>query len=327
MFWGTILLHLALLILGGRIPLYVPESTNASGTEEDEWVRWTPYELPVLPWSAAVVGLTLLFFFIVFYGNSSYQRFYQLYGHTVGIGGTTMEWVCLVRSCSTGLAEPERSTARWNATRFVLAAAHVLYYALHGESISEDEWRMIVLRQLLSESEVCLLKAYKGFRPFLAVCWALESAQTMCASAGQHGDGWTAWQFREVAFKFRGHCGQIVNLLKQPVPFPYFHLLNVIMLLQLLLLSYALACFPQIAPYFSILILVFATAVLIGMRGLAVQLSNRDHATPPPHHCHTTATPPHRHTTAMPLHHCHTATLPHCHTATPPHGHTARPPH
>ena len=45
-------------------------------------------------------------------------------------------------------------------------------------------------------------------------------------------------------------------------------------LCQLGLLSYALAGVPSIAPYFSIMIMVFITIVLLGMRGLAVQLSN-----------------------------------------------------
>ena len=281
MFWFTILLHIALLILGGRIPLYLPdisgESGSGEGSGDDEglqWVLWEPFSLPVLPWPPAVVGLTLLFFFIVFYGNSSYQRFYTLYGHCVGIGGTTMEWVSLVKAHSVGLDEPALSTAQWNTTRYILAAAHILYYALHGDSISEDEWQMMGARELLSAGELEVLKAYKGFKPFLAVSWGLDAAKAMCAQTGERDNGWSSWQFREVAFKFRGHCGQIINLLKQPVPFPYFHLLNVIMLLQLLLLSYALAGFPLIAPYFSTTIIGFSTVVLLGMRGLAVQLSN-----------------------------------------------------
>ena len=33
---------------------------------------------------------------------------------------------------------------------------------------------------------------------------------------------------------------QIVNILKQPVPFPYFHLLNVMLFITLMFLGYAL---------------------------------------------------------------------------------------
>ena len=43
-----------------------------------------------LSWSTAMLGIPLLFFFIVFYNNNSYQRFYTLYGHTVGMGARLM---------------------------------------------------------------------------------------------------------------------------------------------------------------------------------------------------------------------------------------------
>lgn len=299
MFWLVNLSHIAYLILGGRIEIRVPHggmfgggnSTGAgAGTgSEVEWRVWTPLSLPVLPWSTAVVGLTLLFFFIVFYGNASYGRFYQLYGHCVGIGGTTMEWVALVKQHSAGMREPERSSAQWNAVRFVLAAGHLLYYALHGDGLSDDEWQMIVLRDLLTEGEVEALKAYKGMKPFLAICWGLDHAKLMFArahhphlqhnsAASVHAEELMMAPMREVAFKMRGHMGQIINLLKQPVPFPYFHLLNCILLVQLLLISYALAGVGSgtgaLAPYFSIGIMAFITIVLLGMRGLAVQLSN-----------------------------------------------------
>ena len=52
-------------------------------------------------------------------------------------------------------------------------------------------------------------------------------------------------QFRDVVFSFRGHCGQIVNLLKQPVPFPYFHLLNLMLLVQLVCLLVVLNVDPS----------------------------------------------------------------------------------
>lgn len=254
MFWLTLTSHVALLILGGRIR--IPSSSKTvsvspfqNGTRGSEGAgsdAWEAFDLPTLPWSSAVVGLTLLFFFTVFYGNASYARFYQLYGHCVGIGGTTMEWVSLVKAHSMGLAESARVAAQWNAVRLVLAATHLLYYTLHGENISEDEWKMIMVRDLLTEAEVSTLKTYKGFKPFIVLCWALELVNQMVAQAkaspnahaqgqvqvvqvGLHTHELIMWQFREVVFKFRGHCGQIINLLKQPVPFPYFHLLNVIM--------------------------------------------------------------------------------------------------
>ena len=229
-----------------------------------------------------MIILPLLIFFIVFYGNSSYSRFYTLYGHTVGLGANAMEWTALVKlhSVSTDRA------GQWNAVRLLLAGMNILYYSLFGPGLDDGEWSRIMERNLLSHEEVWRLKSYEGFKPFLAVCWALEEAQKLVEAKGR-GDKSLHYdlgqsiraehihsQFRDVAFSFRGHCGQIVNLLKQPVPFPYFHLLNVMLLVQLMALAYSLACLSDNRPYFSIPIMVMVSTVLIGMRGLAVQLSN-----------------------------------------------------
>jgi predicted membrane chloride channel (bestrophin family) len=262
-----------LLLLGGRIPL--------AGS-------WEPLVLPALPWKVGTIGLPLLFFFIVFFGNASYGRFYQLYSHCVGIGGATMEWVALVKTSTKHIAEPERVAAQWHAVRLILAAQHLLYYSLYGDGVQDAEWRMIAKRGLLTAREVQTLKQYGGMKPFLAVCWALDYVTAVITrdanivlsqrdTAKAVATEVLLMQFREIIFKFRGHCGQIINLLKQPVPFPYFHLLNFILVLQLLLIAYALACDPSLdalPPYFALLLLVFISIVLIGMRGLAVQLSN-----------------------------------------------------
>ena len=45
---------------------------------------------------------------------------------------------------------------------------------------------------------------------------------------------------QEKAFAFRGHCGQIHNLLQQPVPFPYFHILNLMLVITLTIVAYIL---------------------------------------------------------------------------------------
>ena len=218
---------------------------------------------------------------MVFYNNNSYSRFYTLYGHTVGLGANTMEWVALVKLHSL----PNDRAGQWNSVRLLLAGMNILYYSLFGGDMDNAEWSRIVERNLLSYDEVMTMKDYKGFKPFLAVFWALEEAQQLVARKSvidrslnyDLGQSVRAEhihsQFREVAFSFRGHCGQIINLLKQPVPFPYFHLLNLMLFAQLNLLAFVFA-HSNIPPYWSSPIMMMVSVVLIGMRGLAVQLSN-----------------------------------------------------
>ena len=289
LFWITQMLHIGLLILNGRIPIGRSVPVTINGTKIDGDFVWTPYfepiELPILNWGTALVGLPLLFFFIVFYNNNSYQRFYQLYGHTVGMGGKVMEWTSLVKSHSLG-ETAEHRWAQWHSVRLMLAGMNILYYSLFGTGVDKDEWKKMNERDLLTEDECRILRGYKGFAPFLAVYWALDEAKSLISEKALHDESYhhdlgqgmrdemIHEQFRQCAFEFRGHCGQIVNLLKQPVPFPYFHLLSVMLLIQLLLLAYTLACTANSNVYFSIPVMIVVSIVLIGMRGLAVQLSN-----------------------------------------------------
>ena len=59
------------------------------------------------------------------------------------------------------------------------------------------------------------------------------------ASAVRYELRWN--EFLEAALKLRAECSMIVNLLKQPVPWAYYHLLSLMTFVTLLLVSYYLA--------------------------------------------------------------------------------------
>ena len=80
-----------------------------------------------------------------------------MYGHCVGIGGATMQWVALVK-----LHLPDKVNVHWNAIRHILAAGHVEYYSLSGGELTPSEWKIISGRDLLTPREIETLKAYKG---------------------------------------------------------------------------------------------------------------------------------------------------------------------
>ena len=91
---------------------------------------------------------SLLIFFIVFYGGQQYTRFRMFYSHCVGLGGTTMNWVSLVRNHL-----PPDPHLQWHTTRLILASMHILYYTLNesksGMQIDSGEWNAIHERQVL----------------------------------------------------------------------------------------------------------------------------------------------------------------------------------
>ena len=237
-----------------------------------------------------------------------------MYGHCVGIAGSIMCWVAMVK-----LHLVDDANVRWNAVRFMLAAAHVEFYGLSGGQLTAEEWLVVQGRNLLTDEEVLTIKKYKGFKPFLPIYWALcevraqltSQAKTSKAASSRLrtqstsgrarlesggsvydfvGDEDNAaldemmigthpvflafeWdEFSKIAFELRGHCSQIANLLKQPVPWAYFHLLNLSTFLVLFLYGYGLVDMAE----WPLTVLVYAVVCLIfmGMKELSVAMAD-----------------------------------------------------
>lgn len=192
-----------------------------------------------LDWKAAIVPSSLLSFMLVTFTNQCFDRYFQLLNHCVGLHGSIMEWASLIK-LEFGHKE---ASLQWNLLRLLLGALQVHYALLGGDTvnkdgamvkgISEDEWRAIRHRNLLSRDEITRLSGYNGFKPFLPVGWALAEvkggllntdATTAIRAAIDDLPAKTAFAaFREVAFRFRGHSSATFNLLNAPVPFAYFH--------------------------------------------------------------------------------------------------------
>jgi len=199
------------------------------------------YEYEVSP-ALISAPISLYVFFIVFYASKCYERFCDMYEHTVGIAATTMCWVALVKL---HLADAGK-VVQWNAVRHILAASHVHYYVLNGAEgdISEREWSVILRRQLLNPDEQARVSGYRGMKPLLLITWALQELRHQLhpphVRAEPTHDTGLMQEFTEVAFELRGHCGQLTNMLAQPVPWPYFHLVNVLQVCVLSVLGFAI---------------------------------------------------------------------------------------
>jgi len=128
-------------------------------------------------------------------------------------------------------------------------------------------------RNLLTAEECQRVMAYGGFKPMLPIYWALAEVKNL-VNSDSHSDDGTAitmelrWnEFLTVAMQLRAQCSMIVNLLKQPVPWAYFHLLNMMSFLTLLLVSYCLV-FASVWPV-TIIVHAIICLLVLGMKNLA----------------------------------------------------------
>ena len=199
----------------------------------------------------------------------------MFYSHCVGLHGTTMNWVSMVRNH----LPRDADHLQWNATRLFLASLHVMYYTLaestDGANLSDSEMKVIYARELLKEEEVDRIVRYKGYKPFLPLIWAQREVAASIDASTQlpSNDDQLMYHFRELAFQFRGHCGQITNELAEPVPFPYFHMLTLLLFADLLAISWALVSL-RMHPALTVTIFVLLLLLFAGLRQVAVDMSN-----------------------------------------------------
>jgi hypothetical protein len=200
-----------------------------------------------------------------------------------------MEWAALVKLEFTHLD----LATQWNVLRLMLGALQVHYALLGGDEvdedgvarkgISDDEWRAIRTRHLLSRDEIGRLSAYSGFKPFLPVGWALAEVKNILLSMSgeRSGERKTALgddmavravfgSFCDVAFRFRSHSSATFNLLNAPVPFAYFHVMKLLLLLSLLIISYALIELLHGETVLSSIVFALISLVMVGLSEIAI---------------------------------------------------------
>lgn len=235
-------------------------------------LHYTNLELPDAgSWPEVSSLMALVAFFTVFYGQACFNRYQMFYGHCVGIAGGLMAWAGLVK------INIPKSPAQWNAVRYALASAHVMYYTLtvsndvDSKGISDTEWATVKERQLLSDVEIEKVQAYKGGnRQWLLLTWAMRVVIT---SLHDHPDrSILLHDFRQLALGIRGDCGQISNWFAMPVAFPYFHALTLFNILTLVLIAYTLANDDNIV--FAIVVFFSISTAFLGLRQVAVTMAD-----------------------------------------------------
>ena len=125
----------------------------------------------------------------------------------------------------------------------------------------------------------------KGVPAFLPVCWALDE---VCHSLGLDGGGdgsgdasaalrcmqstLVLQKFEECALWFRREVTAISQKLAQPVPYAYFHLVRLQLVINLLLIAYAIV--PLGVWPLTVAIQFLVSLILIGLLDVAVALAD-----------------------------------------------------
>lgn len=229
--------------------------------------------VPELPWKLMIPPTALLTFFLVFYSGQCFTRYYQLYAKCTGMASCITEITGLLR-----VHFPEASyDALYNLCRLPVASVYLLYFQLSGggsdggKLVTDGEWKVLLQTSLLSESEVQKLKAFKGFRPFLLHTWALRAIQDRLSSDTAKGPGAAYKQYEAKMLKLNVNASEIVHMITQPIPFPYYHTLTLMLSLTLLLMAYALVQFETMVTFPTFFIICL---ISLGLKETAVALAD-----------------------------------------------------
>ena len=275
-----------------------------------------------IPWSVITVPTGLMTFFLVFFNGKCYERFVKYYDAHCAMGGNIQEIAAqtLAAFPVDGMNDDPDRQFRWDACRYLLSSAIVVYMKVSDppgkpQPIEEEEWQRLMQSEgkwlgedteicppLLNEAEVSVLKGYKGNLQLLLQTWALRVLRQGCFASMQPGEAEVSYvQMEQQVFNLRKACACITNNLAMPIPFPYFHALNLLLVINYALYTYAFLYFETVM---SPVVLFLVIVVTLGMREVSTALCNpfgkdevaspRHPPRPPPPRSPPPPPPPHR---------------------------------
>lgn len=222
-----------------------------------------------LPMHLTKVTGGLMTFFVVFYTSNVFKRYNMLHESARRINVHSLEIVAfLAREIK------NRNTIR-RLTRMIVGSCFLFYFELTPDpteesvgSVSREEWEQLRNMRLISTQEIQCLQLHCNdlgtahFPSSVLLHWVQRGYRSHIAMIPE----------LEINFKeLRVTMEDVKMRAEFPMPFQYFHIMNLMMLFNLTLWAYALAFEDS---YICTLIFLMTQMVFQGIRQLAVELTD-----------------------------------------------------
>mmetsp|Transcript_65894 Transcript_65894/g.150953 ORF Transcript_65894/g.150953 Transcript_65894/m.150953 type:complete len:345 (-) Transcript_65894:18-1052(-) len=254
--WAALLWHVSLACLHHSGILDI----------ESEEFRWLQ-----VPQANSQILTGLLTFFIVFYSNHCYDRYTRLYELCRAAFTHTVDAAIMIRMSyriprKGTLEEGQRCVQL--SVRYLLASVILFFMDVLQDEIEEKDWAFLQEAGLLQPVTVRLLSDdTPPFQSALAVYWAYE-----VVGSGLGSD-------RDRVMKIiNNHFWQIHADLREisdtrllPIPFGYYHVMNLMLCVNIILWGYGMALESRVLAH---LIYLLCVLIFMGMRELAAQLAD-----------------------------------------------------
>jgi len=250
-FWLCFCLHLA--IIYGFHTGVVPKDSADGG-------------ILYIPWKDMKIISAMTTFFEVFYTNECYARYMDLYKTMNQMFAAGFDFCFQLRLYARAAGmEYVLLPTRWLDASFLL-----FFWQLKGNEVTTTEFDKLHRAGLLRKQERDFLENHSIEQVHLILLqWCAEVATSGTAEAK------TPNNVNKSLISELVTCHnlqlELMDTLELPVPFQYFHLLCLMISINLILWAYGMGTTDS---YFAPVVFYFAALIFVGMMELASQLSN-----------------------------------------------------
>jgi len=224
-----------------------------------------------IDWNALKVVTAMTTFFEVFYSNESYKRYLRLYDRTREMLGTGYEFT-LMTSLNIGRTSMKHVHL---ANRYYVANTLVFFFDLSGSHVITDrQWSELHRLRILTKEERAILQPLCSRDRILTLmhwCGDVTSQGHALASEKNKVPPNLRASLLSTLFKCRSAQQELTDVVSLPVPFAYFHLLNLMIVVNLSLLAFTMGATESLL---STGVYVCTTLIFMGMMELASELSD-----------------------------------------------------
>lgn len=249
-FWMFMFVHVAIMCA---------HRTGYLQTEGEGQTFWR------IDWEGVHIVTIMTTFFEIFYTDRCYWRYMELYDHTRSLLGYLHEIIFEMRL---HFGENCQQHTRL-ASRYIMASM-ILFFFEMDEEVADPEWLQLRTLELIKDEERVYLEYMSNDEMSTIVLhWC-----ALVTRSGWKKSGAPATAMKSLMKKFHKlHKlqGTLLDIHQLPVPFQYFHLLNVMVSVNLFLWAYGLAVTRSV---YSPLVFFFAQLIFMGMMELASELAN-----------------------------------------------------
>merc|ERR1719375_399654 len=235
----------------------------------------TTGEFDKFRWEAVSATQMFMVFCSTFFNGHCFTRYLYLYDLCMEVLDGSLFFV---QEIVVSMSSPRVEHHRIRAVKYVLAMMHVFFVGITGGMKSKSEWREVVRRGLLTKLEAEQLQYYPSH--CIETVLVLSTWTMQIIDKALEDD--VFWDFRSMRIahthnRLQSHMNGILrsvheigDVLALPIPFPYYHVMNLVLIFNLLILSIICASFSTYQTVFPMLISVM---FFLGLREVSANLA------------------------------------------------------